>query len=108
MTEAIKGSDVVVLVTEPTPFGLHDLKLAVETVKKMGIKFFILINKSDDNDLIIENYCSKENVNIIGKIPYSEEIYSLYAQGIPSNSIEWFNDKLEKITETLLLSKSEV
>jgi MinD superfamily P-loop ATPase len=108
MTEAVKGSDIVVLVTEPTPFGLHDLELAVETVRKMNIKFYILINKSDDNDYIIEDYCSKEKVNIIGKIPYSEEIYSLYAQGMSSNSIIWFNDNMEKITETLLLSKSEV
>ncbi len=108
MTEAIRGSDIVILVTEPTPFGLHDLKLAVETVKKMGIPFLVLINKSDNKDYIIEDYCNEEKINVIGKIPFSEKIYSLYAQGKPSNNIDWLNDKLEKISYRLILNKSEV
>lgn len=105
MTEAVKGSDVVILVTEPTPFGLHDLELAVDTVRKMGLKFFVLINKSDDNDRIIEEYCEKESVNIIDKVPYSEEVCSLYASGRASYSIDWYSNILKNITDKLISNK---
>lgn len=108
MTEAVKNSDIVILVTEPTPFGLHDLKLAVETVKKMRLKHYVLINKSDENDYIIENYCGKEQVEIIGKIPFSKEIYSLYAQGKNSMSIEWYDNLINSISDRLLIHQDEV
>lgn len=105
MTEAVKGSDIVILVTEPTPFGLHDLKLAVETVKKMKIEFFVLINKAEENNYIIEDYCEKENIKIIGKIPYSEEVCSLYAEGKSSYSIEWYSNIIDSISDKLLSKK---
>jgi MinD superfamily P-loop ATPase len=50
MITAVKGSDFVLLVTEPTPFGLHDLTLAVETVRKLKLPFGVLINRSDTGD----------------------------------------------------------
>lgn len=105
LTEAVKGSDVVILVTEPNPFGLHDLKLAVETIRKMKLELFVLINKSDENDFIIEDYCGKEHAEIIGKIPYSEEVSSLYAEGKSSGSIEWYADIIRSISDKLLSQK---
>ncbi len=108
MTEAVKHSDVVILITEPTPFGLHDLELAVETVRKMKLKHYVLINKSDEQDYIIENYCDKENVEIIGKIPFSKEIYSSYAQGKNSTSIKWYNEIIKSISDKLMSQKNEV
>jgi len=78
---AIKGSDYVLLVTEPTPSGLHDLKLAVEALKKMKIQHGIIINRSENKDEIIEEYCKKEKLNIVLKIPFTKEAAEIYSKG---------------------------
>jgi MinD superfamily P-loop ATPase len=74
MVESIADADFVVLVTEPTPFGLHDLSLAVEVVQKLNKKLAVLINKSNYNDALIEAYCSENKYSIIGKIPFDRTI----------------------------------
>ncbi len=67
--EATKDADLVVLVTEPTPFGLYDLELAVKTMNELNKKIVVVINKSDtNNDKLITDYCNKNNIEIIGKI----------------------------------------
>jgi len=81
MIETIKDADYCILVTEPTPFGLHDLKLAVDVVKKMNVPFGVIINKDGIGDKEVENYCKKEGIDIITKVPYSRKIASLYSQG---------------------------
>ena len=84
--ETVKGSDYCLLVTEPTPFGLHDLTLAVELVKKMGIPAGIVINRylgSSDNEPI-EEYCRREGLPIWLKIPFDRELASCYARGEPA------------------------
>ncbi|MEA3431113.1 MAG: ATP-binding protein [candidate division WOR-3 bacterium] len=80
--EAVRESDFVILVTEPTPFGLNDLKLAVETVKKLDIDFGVVINRSDIGDKKVGNYCKDENIPILVEIPYSRDIAVLYSYGI--------------------------
>lgn len=80
MMTAVKGSDFCLLVTEPTPFGLHDLNLAVETVRKLGIPFGVFVNRAMDSK-IIENYCAKSGVAFMGSIPFDREIARLYSQG---------------------------
>lgn len=67
---SVEGSDYCLLVTEPTPYGLHDLKLAVELVKELHLPFAVIINKSGESDSIIEDYCNKENISVIAKIPF--------------------------------------
>lgn len=74
MVESIADVDFVVLVTEPTPFGLHDLTLAIEVVLKLNKKFGIVINKSNYNDPLIEKFCSINKYRIIGKIPFDRSI----------------------------------
>ncbi|MCK5822025.1 MAG: ATP-binding protein [Bacteroidales bacterium] len=79
--EATKDSDFVILITEPTPFGLHDLKLAVETIRSLNKPFGIVINRDGlGNDDVIE-YCTKQNISILAKIPNSRKIAELYSQG---------------------------
>jgi MinD superfamily P-loop ATPase len=78
---AVKGSDYVLLVTEPTPFGFNDLKLAVETARVTGLPFGVIINRSDDNDGIIEGYCKKENIDVLMKIPFMRQIAEIYSRG---------------------------
>ncbi len=81
--EAIIDSDFVILVTEPTPFGLHDLKIAVSIVRKFGIPFGVVINKYGIGDDGVERYCEQEGIKIMMKIPHSREIANLYSRGIP-------------------------
>lgn len=78
---ALKDSDYVILVTEPTPFGLHDLTLAVETVRKMGIPFGVVINRSDIGDDRVGEYCSDENIPILLEIPDDRWIAEGYSRG---------------------------
>ncbi len=80
---AIKGSDFCILVTEPTPFGLNDLILAVEILRKLNIPFGVVINRSDLGDEKTDNYCYQENILILMKIPFKKEIASAYSKGIP-------------------------
>jgi MinD superfamily P-loop ATPase len=80
--ESINGSDYCILVTEPTPFGLHDLKLAVEVVRHMHIPFGVIINRDGIGDNRVEVYCKKENISVLLKIPERQKIALLYSKGI--------------------------
>lgn len=80
---SITGADYCVLVTEPTPFGLHDLLLAVELVKELQIPHGVIINRHDIGDDSVEKYCSENNIPVLMKIPYEMKIAELYSQGIP-------------------------
>jgi len=81
--EAIKGSEFCLLVTEPTPFGLNDLSLAVEVVGKLGISCGVVINRVGVGDEEVERYCHQEGVPILLKIPLDRKIALLYSKGTP-------------------------
>ena len=80
---SVKGSDFCVLVTEPTPFGLNDLILAVEVLKKLKIPFGVVINRADLGNIKTEEYCQKENIPILMRIPFRKEIAMAYSKGEP-------------------------
>ena len=82
VVEAIGGSDFCLLVTEPTPFGLNDLILAVETVKVLGIPFGLVLNRVGVGDTKVEEYCRKESIPILLTIPLDTEIARLYSCGV--------------------------
>ncbi|RLI05890.1 (4Fe-4S)-binding protein [Candidatus Bathyarchaeota archaeon] len=90
---SINGSDYCILVTEPTPFGLHDLQLMVETVRKMNIKFGVLINKAGIGGNDVYEYCKKEGIPILLEIPFNKKIAELYSSGVPliQGIPEWKN-----------------
>jgi MinD superfamily P-loop ATPase len=79
--ESAEGSDFVILVTEPTPFGLNDLKLAVETFRKLKIPFGVVINRSNLGDKKTLDYCDKENIEILLEIPFDKKIAASYSAG---------------------------
>ena len=81
VVETIEDSDYCLLVTEPTPFGLHDLKIAVKLVRKMGIPFGVVVNKAMDEDQSIQEYCRSENIDVVMEIPYLREIAEHYSNG---------------------------
>ena len=89
--ESISGSDYCILVTEPTPFGLHDLKLAVEVTRHLNISFGVIINRDGIGDRKVELYCKNENIPVLLKIPERKKIAHLYSKGIAlvSKSHEW-------------------
>ena len=78
---SVYGTDYVFLVTEPTPFGLYDLKLAVEVIKKIGLPFGIIINRSGENDKFIEDYADSENIAILTRIHDDRRIAECYSKG---------------------------
>jgi len=88
---AMKGSDFVLLVTEPTPFGLHDLGLAVEAVKVLGIPCGLVINRADMGDDGVLQYAKREGVPVLLEIPFDRKIAEAYSRGTPIVEImpEW-------------------
>ncbi|MDD5005367.1 MAG: ATP-binding protein [Candidatus Omnitrophica bacterium] len=80
---SVKGSDFCVLVTEPTPFGLNDLILAVEVLGKLKIPFGVVINRSDLGNNKTEGYCKQENILVLMRIPFKKEIAMAYSKGEP-------------------------
>jgi len=79
---ALKGSDFAILVTEPTPFGLNDLKLAVEAIRILKIPLGIIINRSDVGDDQVAKYASAESIPILMEIPNDRKIAEAYSRGI--------------------------
>ncbi len=78
---AVDGADFVILVTEPTPFGLYDLNLAVDVMKKLQKRMCIVINRSCENDYLIENFAAEQEVEILTKLKDDRKIAECYSRG---------------------------
>lgn len=83
MVAAVTDADYVVLVTEPTPFGLNDLAMAALAIKEMGLPSGVIINKSDGPYYPVENYCEENNIPLLAVIPEDAGIARAYSEGIP-------------------------
>lgn len=81
MINAVSGADFCLLVGEPTPFGLSDLELAVETLDKIKMPRALVINRSDLGDGEMEGWCGKKGLKIIMKIPFDRKIAEAYSRG---------------------------
>ena len=81
MIEAVRDSDYCLLVTEPTPFGRHDLSLALETCNLLGLEAGIIINRWQDEDNGMMELAEQAGVPILGLIPFSLELAKAYGQG---------------------------
>jgi MinD superfamily P-loop ATPase len=104
---AMKGTDFILMVTEPTPFGLHDLKLAVEAVKLLKIPHGLVINRSDIGDRGVVDYAKEENIPVLMEIPFERKIAEAYSKGIPFVEVlpEWkekFQELYVRIEELAL------
>ena len=82
VVESVKGSDFCILVTESTPLGLNDLRLAVATVREIGIECGIVLNRSGKGDTEIEKYCREEKLPVLLTIPLDMEIARVYSRGV--------------------------
>ncbi len=102
--ETVKGSDFCLLVTEPTPFGLNDLELAVGMLEKLRIPMGVVINKSDIGDREVWDYCQSKQIPVLMEIPMDREIAEAYSKGIPivfrkPSYIQKFQNLFEKMEE---------
>ena len=88
MVQAVKDSDYIILVAEPTLFGLNDLILAADVIYKLKKPFCVIINKSTEDDNIIEDFCAERKIPVFMKIPFDKEIAKLYSMGIPITAKE--------------------
>jgi MinD superfamily P-loop ATPase len=81
MQEAVEGADFCVLVTEPTPFGLSDLKVAVETCRELEVPCGIVLNRDGVGDHGVEGYCQAEELALLARIPHDRRIAEAYSRG---------------------------
>jgi MinD superfamily P-loop ATPase len=90
--ETMRASDFLILVTEPTPFGLHDLSMAVDVVRGLDIPFGVIINRAGIGDDGVEEYCMHEAIPILLEIPFDRQIAELYSRGVPfaQEMPEWY------------------
>ena len=78
---AVRDADYVLLVTEPTPFGLNDLRLAVEMIRQLGVRHGVAINRADSGDARVRNYCAAEKIPILLEIPDDRRVAEAYSRG---------------------------
>jgi MinD superfamily P-loop ATPase len=81
--ESVHGSDYCLLVSEPTPFGLHDLKIMVQVLEGLNIPFGVIINCAGIGDKKIYDFCEEKDAPILLEIPFQRKIAELYSRGIP-------------------------
>ena len=110
--ETVSDVDYVILVTEPTPFGFHDLKLTIDVLKQINKPFGIVINKATDDNFIVEEYISEHKMDLLAKIPFDKNYASAYATGDildSNNQMDSYYDailcKLKVIMKCLTLQK---
>lgn len=96
VVETIADMDFIVLVTEPTPFGLYDLKLMIELLSYINKPFGVIINKAGLGDQAVFHYLEKEKISLLGTIPFNREYANSYANG------NLFSDCPEEIHESYM------
>lgn len=98
--EAARSADLVILVTEPTPFGLNDLKLAVETIRQMGNPFGVVINRYGVGNDSVDQYCETEHIPVLARLPNDRRAAELYSRGQRIyTELPAFRSELEKVAD---------
>jgi MinD superfamily P-loop ATPase len=87
VVETVADADYIILVTEPTPFGLHDLKITVELLKDLQKPFGVIVNKAGLGNNEIYGFLNENQIDLLGKIPFSKEYAAIYATGNMLNDI---------------------
>ncbi len=105
MQETIEGSDYCILVTEPTPFGLENLKEAMATCRRMNVPYGVVINRDGIGDRGVEEYCDREGVQILMRIPQQREVAEAYSRGetLAHSFTEWV-EPLQRMYDYIIAS----
>ena len=100
--QTVKDSDFCVLVTEPTPFGLHDLTIIVQVLETMNIPFGVVVNRAGEGDRNVYEFCREKNIPVLLEIPYDKRIAELYSQGTPfSREMPEWKEKFQNLFKTV-------
>lgn len=100
VVETVRDSDYVVLVTEPTPFGLNDLRLAVGMLRQLALPLGVVINRSDIGDSLVRDYCRHENIPILIELPFDRDVAETSAGGkLPIDENEIFRERICELCE---------
>jgi len=99
--ESMRGADLCVLVTEPTPFGLHDLKLALEVAKSLKVKAAVFVNKDGLPGPSIDEFCNSKNIPIVGRLPLDRSIAETYSRGQLISSSGPFMRSFEELRDKI-------
>jgi MinD superfamily P-loop ATPase len=98
VVETIRDADAVILVTEPTPFGLNDLELAVTMTRALGIPTGVVVNRSDVGDGRVVEYCTREGLSVLLQIPNDLGVARVYARGLlPVNEMPRYRRAIEEL-----------
>lgn len=110
MMVSVQGADFCLLVTENTPFGLHDLELSVQALRPFGIPLGVTINRADIGTSDIDAFCERERIPVLLKIPFSEKIAAAYSRGIPFIiDLPEYREKFQNMYESIkkMINKTE-
>jgi len=100
--ESVRGCDLLLLVTEPTPFGLHDLKLAIEMARALELKFGVVVNRADAGDREVWDYCRRRRVAILAEIPDDRAVAEAYSRGeVAAESVSGVAHRVRELLETI-------
>ncbi|MGQ9636082.1 MAG: ATP-binding protein [Bryobacteraceae bacterium] len=100
--ESVRGADAVVLVTEPTPFGLNDLKLAIGMVRAMKLPFGVVINRAGFGDQETQEHCRRQGIQILAEIPDDRLVAEAYSRGdLACETVPEFRERLESLLARL-------
>jgi MinD superfamily P-loop ATPase len=103
--QTVSAADYVILVTEPTPFGLSDLKQSVETLRTMDKPFGVIINRKGLGDNNVHHYLNQEEIPLLLEIPFKKKIAGLYSRGKLLSEIDFFFAKqLMAVVETTIVN----
>lgn len=101
--EGVRGSDLVLLVTEPTPFGLNDLKLAVEMVRVLKIPMAVVLNRCDIGDDEVRRYCDTQRIPIWAEIADDRAVAEAYSRGhLACEAVPTFSDRIRALLGRIL------
>lgn len=102
MVESVRDADFVLLVTEPTPFGLNDLAIAVDTMRELGLPAGVVVNRHGAGDDRVRLYCREEGIDILAEIPDDRRVAEVYSRGgIVARELPEFGRRCEKLLDAL-------
>lgn len=102
MVESVRDADFVLLVTEPTPFGLNDLAIAVDTVRELGLPAGVVVNRHGVGDERVRSYCRDEGIDILAEIPDDRRVAEVYSRGgIVAEELPEYARRYEELLDAL-------
>lgn len=100
--ESVRGCDLLILVTEPTPFGLHDLKLAVDMARALDRQFGVVVNRADVGDREVWDYCRQQRITVLAEILDDRAVAEAYARGaLAVQCVSHMARQIDTLLETL-------